>query len=123
MKIFMIKKNSCIYKTNLKFQVFQASHDASQISVIEFPTPLNDVTAIRVFPVMSSSDDVMPQLRVDVTGCYEQRVVVTTTKVVTTETTGSVAKTTSKPVVVETTTPTMGTTPSTTEVCKKIVCN
>ena len=65
---------------------------------------------------MSSSDDVMPSLRVDVTGCYEQRVVVTTTKVVTTETTGSVAKTTSKPVVDETTAPTMGTTPSTTEV-------
>ena len=102
-----------------KIQVFQASHDASQISVIEFPTPINDVTAIRVFPVMSSSDDVMPQLRVDVTGCYEQRVVVTTTKVVTTETTGSVAKTTSKPVVVETTIQTLSTTPSTTEVCKK----
>ena len=100
-----------------KIQVFQASHDASQISVIEFPTPLNDVTAIRVFPVMSSSDDVIPQLRVDVTGCYEQRVVVTTTKVVTTETTGSVAKTTSKPVVFdETTAPTISTTPSTTEV-------
>ena len=95
--------------------------DARQIHVIELPSPINDVTAVRVYPIFSASDDIMPSLRVDVTGCYEQRTVVTTTKVVTTETTGSVAKTTSKPAVVETTAPTSSTTPSTatSEVCFK----
>ena len=95
----------CLTLCFLLVQVFVANKNDFQIAVINFNPPLSDVTAIRVYPKTSSqSTQETSSLRVDVSGCFEEKTIVTTTKVVTTETTGQQSTTTSKPVVEETTT-------------------